>query len=133
MSVAEAGDSRHRFLLCGNVSSPRPWAGRIKAGINSGQAKARKLDFTGDPVDGDALHPADAGGDDVLPPRLVPLGPGDPVQAHVSPVDGVVGCGDAQPRLTARAQMDAAARRVSQTNKLVKGTFLLQHGPFPPM
>lgn len=76
---------------------PRPWAGRIKAGINNGQRKASIFFFffTSDPVNGDALHPADAGGDDVLPPRLVPLGPGDPVQAHVSPVDGVVGCGDA--------------------------------------
>lgn len=47
---------------------------------------------TSHPVDGDALDPADAGGDDVLPPRLIALGPGNPVESHVRPVHGVIAC-----------------------------------------
>lgn len=104
---------------------------RFKAGVNKGQIV---FSFTSNPVDGDALHAADAGGDDVLPPRLVTLGPGDPVQAHVGPVDGVVGCADAQARLTAQAQMDATARRVTQTSKLVKRHVFTATWPIsPPM
>lgn len=47
---------------------------------------------TSDPVDGDALYPTDASGDDVLPPRLITLGPGNPVQTHVRPVHSVIAC-----------------------------------------
>lgn len=47
---------------------------------------------TSNPVDGDALDPADASGDDVLPPRLIALGPGNPVQSHVRPVHSVIAC-----------------------------------------
>lgn len=74
------------------------WMGEKAAGIiqslhayidsNLAQFEGR----TSNPVDGDALHPADASGDDVLPPRLVALGPGNPVQSHVRPVHGVIAC-----------------------------------------
>lgn len=72
--------------------------------------------FTCDPVNSDALHPADAGRDDVLPPRLVALGPRDPVQAHVGPVDGVVGCGDARPRVNGKGA-DGHSCQMSDSNK----------------
>lgn len=48
--------------------------------------------LTCDPVDGNALHPADAIGDHILSPRLVSLGPADGAQTHVHPVDGVIVC-----------------------------------------
>ncbi len=44
------------------------------------------------PVDGDALHPADAISDHVLSPGLVSLGPANGAQAHVHPVDSVIVC-----------------------------------------
>lgn len=47
---------------------------------------------TSDPVDGDAFHPADAGGDDVLPPRLITFGPRNLVQSHVCPVHSLIAC-----------------------------------------
>lgn len=52
----------------------------------------RHAALTGDPVNSDAFHPADAGGDDVLPPGLVAFGAGDSVQTHVCPVHSVVSC-----------------------------------------
>lgn len=58
--------------------------------------RERKCDIswarTGDPVDGDAFHPADAGGDDVLPPRLITFGPRNLVQSHVCPVHSLIAC-----------------------------------------
>lgn len=48
--------------------------------------------LTGDPVNGDALDPTDAGGDDVLPPGLVPFGPGYPIETHICPVHRVIPC-----------------------------------------
>lgn len=45
---------------------------------------------TCNPVDGNALHPADAIGDHIFSPRLISLGPADGAQAHVYPVNGVV-------------------------------------------
>lgn len=102
LSLTEAGDSRHWVLTlwrCGESRMKIQDRGRVESKQESITDNEKQafffFFFTSDPVNGDALHPADAGGDDVLPPRLVPLGPGDPVQAHVSPVDGVVGCGDA--------------------------------------
>lgn len=63
----------------GGRQDDRPWASTCD-------------DQTCDPVDGDALHSADAVGDHVLPPGLVSFGPADGAQAHVHPVDGVVLC-----------------------------------------
>lgn len=48
------------------------------------------MTVTCDPVDRDALHPANAVGDHILSPCLVSLGPADGAQTHVHPVDGVV-------------------------------------------
>jgi len=47
-------------------------------------------DETCDPVDCDALHPANAVGDHIFSPCLIPLRPADGAQAHVHPVDGVI-------------------------------------------
>lgn len=54
--------------------------------------KQEILTNTSNPVNGDALHSTDASRDDVLPPRLITLGPRNPVQAHVGPVHRVVAC-----------------------------------------
>lgn len=48
--------------------------------------------LTCDPVDSNALHPADAIGHHILSPRLVSLGPADGAQTHVHPIDGVIVC-----------------------------------------
>lgn len=44
------------------------------------------------PVHRNALHPANAISDHVLPPRLISLSPANGAQAHVHPVDGVIFC-----------------------------------------
>ena len=54
--------------------------------------------LTGDPIHGDAFHAADPRGDDILPPGLVTLGSGNPVQTHVGPVHRVISCGTGRAR-----------------------------------
>lgn len=51
-----------------------------------------ELSLTRNPVHGNALHPADAISDHVLPPCLIPLGSTNGAQAHVHPIDGVILC-----------------------------------------
>lgn len=48
--------------------------------------------LTCDPVNGDALNPADTISDDIFSPRLVSLGPAYGAQAHVDPIDCVIVC-----------------------------------------
>lgn len=50
--------------------------------------------LTCNPVDCNALHPADAVSNHVLSPCLVSLGPANGAQAHVYPIDCVIVCKD---------------------------------------
>lgn len=48
------------------------------------------VSLTSNPVDSNALHPANAVGHHVLPPGLVSLSPADGTEAHVHPVDCII-------------------------------------------
>lgn len=80
------GEEKQRGI-CQSSGAPCKDRNRAYVHINSSM-RGR----TSNPVDGDAFHPTDAGGDDVLPPRLITLGPRNPVQSHVRPVHSVIAC-----------------------------------------
>lgn len=50
------------------------------------------VSLTSYPVDSNALYPANAIGDHILPPGLVSFGSADGAQTHVNPVDCVIVC-----------------------------------------
>lgn len=58
--------------------------------LNAPESGNGVLRLTGDPVDSDALHTADAVSDDVLSPRLISLSSANGAQTHVNPIDGVI-------------------------------------------
>lgn len=91
------GLSSTGFLRGGEEKQPGfYWSPRSTTERAWTRMRERKCDIswarTGDPVDGDAFHPADAGGDDVLPPRLITFGPRNLVQSHVCPVHSLIAC-----------------------------------------
>lgn len=59
---------------------------------DSGVIFPSELSLTGYPVHRNALHPANAISNHVLPPCLISLSPANGAQAHVHPVDGVIFC-----------------------------------------
>lgn len=81
---------------------------------------------TSNPVDGDAFHPTDASGDDVLPPRLITFGPRNPVQSHVCPVYSVIAC----QRWKKNNKKSDIYPSQPWNKQAHQNAFLLQHGPF---
>lgn len=85
VSCVEERKNRQDLLIPGSATE-RAWTWMHERKCNISWAR------TSNPVDGDAFHPADAGGDDVLPPRLITFGPRNLVQSHVCPVHSLIGC-----------------------------------------
>ena len=86
--------------------------------------------LTSDPIHGDAFHAADPRGDDILPPGLVTLGSGNPVQTHVGPVHRVISCGTGRAHWSGKREENEVtmkARTLTHTHALAQTVLSLEH------